>query len=61
MIWAAGVLSMNDAATKYLAESYPMGQVLGLRQSAALLVILAYVWWSDSWRDLRVINRSGQA
>jgi drug/metabolite transporter (DMT)-like permease len=61
MILAAGVLSMNDAATKYLAESYPMGQVLGLRQSAALLVILAYVWWSDSWRDLRIIDRSGQA
>jgi len=60
MTLAAGVLSMNDTATKYLAESYPMGQVLGLRQSAALLVIMAYVWWSDSWDDLRIINRGGQ-
>lgn len=61
MILGAGVLSMNDAATKYLAETYPMGQVLGLRQSVALLVILAYVWWSGSWEKLRINHRSGQA
>jgi drug/metabolite transporter (DMT)-like permease len=61
MILGAGVLSMNDAATKYLAETYPMGQVLGLRQSVALLVILAYVWWSGSWEKLRIKHRSGQA
>jgi drug/metabolite transporter (DMT)-like permease len=61
MTLGAGVLSMNDAATKYLAESYPMGQVLGLRQLAALLMIIVYVWWSDSWRDLRINNRSGHA
>ena len=61
MILGAGVLSMNDAATKYLAESYPMGQVLGLRQSVALLVIFAYVWWSGSWGNLRINHRSGQA
>ncbi|MFL2668396.1 MAG: DMT family transporter [Alphaproteobacteria bacterium] len=61
MILGAGVLSMNDAATKYLAENYPMGQVLGLRQSVALLVILAYVWWSGSWEKLRINHRSGQA
>ena len=61
MILGAGVLSMNDAATKYLAETYPMGQVLGLRQSVALIVILAYVWWSGSWEKLRINHRSGQA
>ncbi len=61
MILGAGVLSMNDAATKYLAESYPMGQVLGLRQLVALLVILAYVLWSGSWVKLRINHRSGQA
>ncbi len=61
MIIGAGVLSMNDAASKYLAESYPMGQVLALRQIAALLMILAYVWWTDSWSDLRINDRGGQA
>ena len=61
MILGAGVLSLNDAVSKYLVESYPIGQILGLRQSAALLVILAYVWWKGSWRDLRINDRAGQA
>ena len=59
MIIGAGVLSMNDAASKYLAESYPMCHVLALRQIAALLMILAYVWWTKSWNDLRINNRAG--
>jgi len=61
MILGAGVLSLNDAVSKYLVESYPIGQILGLRQSAALLVILAYVCWKGSWRDLRINDRAGQA
>ncbi len=61
MILGAGMLAMNDAATKYLAESYPMGQVLGLRQSVTLLVIFAYVFLSGSWEQLRINHRSGQA
>lgn len=61
MILGAGVLSMNDAVSKYLVESYPIGQILGLRQSAALLAILAYVWWKGSWRDLKINDRVGQA
>lgn len=61
MILGAGVLSMNDAVSKYLVESYPIGQILGLRQSAALLAILAYVWWKGSWRDLKINDRAGQA
>lgn len=61
MILGAGVLSLNDAVSKYLVESYPIGQILGLRQFAALLVILAYFWWKGAWRDLRVNDRAGQA
>ena len=61
MILGAGMLTMNDAATKYLAESYPMGQVLGLRQSVTLLIIFAYVVWSGSWEKLRINHSSGQA
>ena len=60
MILGAGVLSLNDAVSKYLVETYPIGQILCLRQAAALLVILAYVWKTDSWRDLRINDRVGQ-
>lgn len=61
MILGAGVLSMNDAVSKYLAESLPIGQILCLRQVAALAMILAYVWHKNRWRDLRVNDRVGQA
>lgn len=61
MILGAGVLSMNDAVSKYLAESLPIGQILCLRQVAALAAILAYVWYRDLWRDLRINDRVGQA
>ena len=61
MILGAGVLSMNDAVSKYMVETYPIGQILGLRQLAALLAILAYVWWKGRWRDLRIVDRTGQA
>jgi len=61
MILGAGVLSMNDAVSKYLVEFYPIGQILCLRQMAALLVILAYVWRTGAWNDLRISDRVGQA
>ena len=61
MVLGAGVLSANDAVSKYMVESYPIGQILCLRQVAALVAILAYVWWSGRWRDLRVNDKAGQA
>ena len=61
MILAAGVMSMNDAVSKYLVESYPIGQILCLRQAVALLVILLYVWRSGGWQDLRINDRAGHA
>ena len=61
MILAAGVMSMNDAVSKYLVESYPIGQILCLRQAVALLVVVLYVWRSGAWQDLRINDRTGQA
>ena len=61
MILGAGVLTMNDAVSKYLVESYPIGQILCLRQIVALAVILFYVWKTDTWRDLRINDRTAHA
>ena len=61
MILGAGVLTMNDAVSKYLVESYPIGQILCLRQTVALAVILVYVWKKDTWRDLRINDRTAHA
>ncbi len=61
MIAGALLLSMNDAVSKFLSESYPVGQILGLRHAVALAIILAYVRWTADWRVLRIENRAGQA
>jgi len=61
MILGAGVLSMNDAVSKHLVETHPIGQILCLRQTVALAVVLIYVWRTDAWRDLRINDRTGQA
>ncbi|RMF05571.1 MAG: hypothetical protein D6773_05085, partial [Alphaproteobacteria bacterium] len=59
MIAAALLLTLNDAVTKLLTETYSVGQVLTLRQLCSLIVILPYVHWVSGWRALRVANRSG--
>lgn len=59
MILAALLLTLNDATTKYLTQTYPVGQVLALRQLCSLLVILPYIQWISGWDAIRVSNRAG--
>ncbi|SDF14103.1 DMT family transporter [Thalassobaculum litoreum] len=42
MIAAAGILTVNDAIAKWLAERYPVGQVLAMR--GGLVVMMVYGW-----------------
>lgn len=62
MVLAAGLLLLNDAASKLLTERYPLSQVISLRQFAALLPILLYVqvMAPARWGELTVVNRKGQ-
>src|SRR5687768_14993315 len=61
MIAGVGLLVLNDGASKYLMEHYPIGQVMCLRQAAAFLLILPYTWATIGFRTLRVVNYRGQA
>jgi drug/metabolite transporter (DMT)-like permease len=60
MILGAALLSLNDAVSKFLTESYPIGQVIGLRQATSLLVILPYAYYTTGLGGLRVVNWGGQ-
>ena len=62
LLMAAGIalLTANDAASKYLVQSYPVGQVICLRQMATLLVIIPYLTLTQRWGQLRVVNWNGQ-
>jgi len=63
MLAAAGgiaLLTLNDAVSKYLTESFPVGQMICLKQAATLLVIVPYVMLSTGWGALRVVSWPGQ-
>lgn len=62
LLMALGVLliTANDAATKHLVQTYPVGQVIGLRQAATLLVLLPYVMLFSHWSQLRMVDVRGQ-
>ena len=49
-------LTMSDAVSKYLVESYPIGQVMCLRQAACLVFVLAVVWRGAGLQGLRPHN-----
>ena len=61
MIVAALLLTLNDATSKWLMESYPVWQVLSVRQICSLLPIVSYVHFVTGWSVVKVTNRSGMA
>ena len=60
MVVGVALLTANDAVSKYLTESHPVGQVICLRQAATLLVIVPYVMFATGWGALRVVSWPGQ-
>jgi len=56
MICGVALLTTNDAITKHLTQSHPVGQVICLRQAATLLVIVPYAMLVTGWRALRVVS-----
>ena len=60
MIAGTALLLCNDAASKYLTHSYPVGQVICLRQAATLLAIVPYIMAVSGWDAVRVVHWPGQ-
>ena len=60
MAGGAALIAANDAATKLLTQSYPVGQVLCLRHASTLLLIVPYIAWVTGWPALRVTRWTGQ-
>lgn len=60
MMISALLLMLGDSISKYLMQTYPVGQVIGIRQSAALLVILVWALSVGGPAVLRVVSWRGQ-
>ena len=61
MLAAALLLTLNDATSKWLTETYSVWQVIAARQFCALLVIVPYIHFISGWRTVHVTNRKGVA
>lgn len=59
MMLAALLLTFNDALSKYLTQTYSVGQVIALRQLCAMAVIVPYIHYVTGWGAVRVVNRVG--
>jgi drug/metabolite transporter (DMT)-like permease len=61
MIVAALLLTLNDATTKWLTQTYPVWQTLTLRQVCSLMFIAFYIHFVTGWSVVKVTNRPGMA
>ena len=60
MLAGVALICANDAVSKYLAERYPLGQVVFVRQLAALGFILPFALATSGFAAFRVHDRQGQ-
>ena len=61
MIIAALLLTLNDATSKWLMQTYTVWQVLAIRQSFSVLLIIPYIHFVTGWGVVKVSNRPGMA
>jgi len=59
MIVAAFLLTLNDATSKWLMETYTVWQVLSVRQLFSVLLIVVYIYFVTGWSAIKVTNRTG--
>lgn len=60
MLIGIAFLSANDALSKLLAERYPIGEVVCLRQIASLAFIVPFALATGGISSLRIVDYSGQ-
>lgn len=60
MTLGAGLLTLNDAISKHLALTYPVGEIVALRQLAAFLFIVPYALLTAGLGALRPVNYTAQ-
>ena len=56
MVIASGLLTVNDAMVKWLAQSYPVGQVMSLRGACVIAIVVAWALLRRKGSTLRVTN-----
>ncbi len=60
MVLGCAFLMMSDAFTKWLSQTYSIGQIMSMRNVFVLVPLFLVVWHRDSFRDLRVHSWKAQ-
>lgn len=55
------LLTMNDSVAKFLSADWPVGQIMGLRGTVILCLILGILAWQRRLHVLRIQNRTVMA
>lgn len=57
---AGAVFSGHDAITKYLAERYPIGEIIFFRQLASAVLLTTYIWFAQGLGVIKPVRINGQ-
>jgi drug/metabolite transporter (DMT)-like permease len=57
MVLALFTFTLSDAATKWLTQSYPIGEIIFIRSFFIGLPVIPVLWRSGNWGSLRANNR----
>ena len=59
MLGGALSLTINDAMAKYLTQSYPVGQVMALRGLSIILLLIAFLFFTNNLQALKIFSWKG--
>ena len=54
MVASSGVLTINDAVIKWLTQGYPVGEVIAVRGTLLIAILLAWAAVTGNLASLRV-------
>lgn len=60
-VFGSLLLTMNDSVAKFLSQEWPVGQIMGLRGTVILFVILGILSYQKRLHALRIQNRKVMA
>jgi drug/metabolite transporter (DMT)-like permease len=60
MVLSLFTFTVSDAVTKWLTQTYPIGELIFVRSFFIILPVLMVVWYQNDWGSLRTVNRRMQ-
>lgn len=56
MVLSLFTFTVSDAVTKWLTQTYPVGELIFVRSFFIIVPVLMVVWYRNDWGSLRTVN-----